>query len=184
MAQHHAVMEQRANEYQQQHAEQQRRFSDLEQVLDRTAKDLDQLREEHQKAIDELRLLRRWVYGSRRERHVADAKQQHLFDMGALFVEPESSAEQSSVDSEVPASAEDAARAAAAQEKAARRRKKRAERKLCLDALPQIEHHHDVSPEEKFCGECQRDKTCIGEEISRVLDFVPGQLEVHNHHLK
>jgi transposase len=79
---------------------------------------------------------------------------------------------------------EDAAQIAAALEKAARRRKKRADRKLCLDALPQIEHHHDVSPEEKVCGECQRDKTCIGEEISRVLDFVPGQLEVHNHHLK
>ena len=191
MAQHYAVMEQRSHEYQQQHADQQRRLSemeqrraDLEQVLDRTAKDLDQLREEHQKAIDELRLLRRWVYGSRRERHVADAKQQHLFDMGALFAEPESSAEQSLADSEVPASAEDAARAAATQEKAARRRKKRADRKLCLDALPQIEHLHDVSPEEKVCSECQRDKTCIGEEISRVLDFVPGQLEVHNHHLK
>ena len=53
-----AAMEQRASEYQQQHAEQKRRYSDLEQVLDRTAKDLDQLREEHQKAIDELRLLR------------------------------------------------------------------------------------------------------------------------------
>lgn len=168
----------------QQHVEKQQQYTDLARVLDRTAKDLDQLREEHQKAIDELRLLRRWIYGSRRERHVADAKQQHLFAMGALFAEPEPSAEQSPADSEVPASAEDAARAAAAQEKAARRQKKRAERKLCLDALPQIEHHHDVTPEEKLCSVCQRDKTCIGEEISRVLDFVPGQLEVHNHHLR
>ena len=179
-----AVMEQRASEYQQQHAEQKQRYSDLEQVLDRTAKDLDQLREEHQKSIDELRLFRRWVYGSRRERHVADAKQQHLFEMGALFTEPESSAEQSPASSEVPASTEDAAQIAAAQEKAARRRKKRADRKLCLDALPQVEHHHDVSQEEKVCSVCETDKTCIGEEISRVLEFVPGQLEVHNHHLK
>ena len=179
-----AVMEQRASEYQQQHAEQKQRYSDLEQVLDRTAKDLDQLREEHQKSIDELRLFRRWVYGSRRERHVADAKQQHLFEMGALFTEPESSAEQSPASSEVPASTEDAVQIAAAQEKAARRRKKRADRKLCLDALPQVEHHHDVSQEEKVCSVCETDKTCIGEEISRVLEFVPGQLEVHNHHLK
>ena len=103
-------------------------------MLDRTAQDFDQLREDHQKAIDELRLLRRWIYGSRRERHVADAKQQHLFEMGELFAEPEPSAEQSSASSEVPASAEDAAQTAAAQEKAARRRKKRADRKLCLDA--------------------------------------------------
>ncbi len=104
--------------------------------------------------------------------------------MGALFAEPGPSAAQSQASSEVPASAEDAAQTAAAEEKAARRRKKRADRKLCLDALPQIKHDHDVSPEEKVCGECQRDKKCIGEEISRVLDFVPGQLEVHNHHLK
>ena len=165
-------------------AEQQQRYSDLQRVLDRTAKDFDQLREEHQKAIDELRLLRRWIYGSRRERHVADAKQQHLFEMGALFTEPEPSSAQPSADSEVPASAEDAARAAAAKAKAVLRQKKRADRKLCLDALPQVEHHHDVSPEEKVCGECQRNKSCIGEEISRVLEFVPGQLEVHNHHLK
>jgi len=187
LAECHRLMAQQQDLFvvmEQQHAEQQRRYSDLEQVLNRTAKDLDQLREEHQKAIDELRLFRRWVYGSRRERHVADAKQQHLFDMGALFADPESSAEQSSADSEVPASAEDAAKIAAAQEKAARRRKKRADRKLCLDALPQFEHHHDVSPEEKVCSVCESDKKCIGEEISRVLEFVPGQLQVHNHHLK
>lgn len=171
------VWEQRA-------AEQQQRYADLEQVLDRTANDFAQLREEHQRAVDELRLLRRWVYGSRRERHVADRLQQHLFEMGGLFPAPEPSAEQVPAEGEVPASAEDAAGAAAAQEKAARRQKKRAERKLCLDALPQIEHHHDLAPEEKLCSVCQRDKTCIGEEISRVLDFVPGQLEVHNHHLR
>jgi transposase len=187
LAECHRLMAQRQALFavmEQQHADQEQRYTDIEDVLNRTAKDLDQLREDHQKAIDELRLFRRWVYGSRRERHVADAKRQHLFEMGELFAELGPAAEQSPASSEVPASAEDAARIAAAQEKAARRRKKRADRKLCLDALPQIEHHHDVSPEEKICGECQRDKTCIGEEISRVLDFVPGQLEVHNHHLK
>lgn len=188
MAQQQALFvmmeQQHAEQLQQQHAEQHQRYTDLEQVLDRTAQDFEQLREDHQKAIDELRLLRRWIYGSRRERHVADAKQQHLFEMGELFAEPEPSAEESSASSEVPASAEDAAQIAAAEEKAARRRKKRADRKLCLDALPQIEHHYDVSDADKVCGECQREKTCIGEEISRVLDFVPGQLEVHNHHLK
>ena len=131
MAQQQALfagLEQRAAEQQQRAAEQQQRYIDLEQVLDRTAQDFGQLREDHQKAIDELRLLRRWIYGSRRERHVADAKQQHLFEMGELFAEP--AEEQSPADSEVPASAEDAALAAVAQEKAARRRKKRADRKL------------------------------------------------------
>jgi transposase len=172
-----AVMEQH-------HAEQVQRYGDLEQVLDRTVKDLGELREAHQKVIDEVRLLRRWVYGSRRERHVPDARQQHLFDMGSLFSEPERTEEQLAAEGDVPPDAEDAAKAAAAQEKAARRRRKRAERKLCLDALPQIDHHHDVPPEEKVCGVCQREKTCIGEDISRMLDFVPGQLEVHNHHLK
>gem|GEM_PF-5960231 len=41
-----------------------------------------------------------------------------------------------------------------------------------------------MSPEEKVCGECEREKKGIGEEISRGLDFVTGQLQVHNHHLK
>ena len=64
------------------------------------------------------------------------ATEQHLFEMSSVFTEPQSSAEQSAGD--VPAIDEEAARAA--QEKAARRRKKRADRKLCLDALPQIDH--------------------------------------------
>ena len=105
MEQQHAEQEQRFAEQLQQHTEQRQRYTDLEQVLNRTAKDLDQLREEHQKAIDELRLFRRWVYGSRRERHVADAKQQHLIEMGELFAEPEPAAEQSPASSDVPASA-------------------------------------------------------------------------------
>ena len=168
----------------QQRAEQVQRCGDLEQVLDRTVKDLGELREEHQKVIDEVRLLRRWVYGSRRERHVPDARQQHLFDMGSLFTEPDSAEEQMAAEGDVPAGDEDAARAAAAEEKAARRRRKRAERKLCLDALPQIEHYHDISDEEKICNHCGCEKTCIGEDISRMLDYLPGQLEVHNHHNK
>ena len=128
MEQQHAEQLQQHAEQLQQHAEQLQRYIDLEQVLDRTAQDFDQLREDHQKAIDELRLLRRWIYGSRRERHVADARQQHLFEMGELFAEPVSCEEEPVVNGVAPA--EDAAQAAAAQEKAARRRKKRADRKL------------------------------------------------------
>ena len=151
----------------QQHADQEQRYTDIEEVLNRTAKDLDQLREEHQKAIDELRLFRRWVYGSRRNGTLLMQSSSICLKWAHLFAEPEPSTSQSSDDSEVPASAEDTVRAAVAKAKAALRQKKRADRKLCLDALPQVKHHHDVSPEEKVCGECKRDKTCIGEEISR-----------------
>lgn len=165
-------------------AEQQQRENDLKRVLEKTVTDLDQLREKHNKAVDELRMFRRWVYGSRRERHNPDPRQQHLFEMGSLFSSSEAPEASPSTGSDSSASPEDAAQAAAAQQKAALRQKKRAERKLCLDALPQIEHHHDVSPEEKVCSQCHKDKSCIGEEISRVLEFVPGQLQVHNHHLK
>lgn len=96
--------------------------ADLNHVLDRTEKDFDQLREDSQKVIDELRLLRRGVYGSRREQHAADAKQQQLFEMSELFADPVASEEQSSANGEVAASAEDAAGAAVAEEKVARRR--------------------------------------------------------------
>ncbi len=185
MAQQRALL--RAMEQQhaeQQHAEQQQRYADLEQVFDRTSSEFEKLQVDHQGLMDEVRLLRRWLYGSRRERHVPDNRQQHLFDMGCLFAEPDPAGELIAAEGDASTDAADVAKAVAAEEKAARRRKKRADRKLCLDALPQIEHHHDVSPDEKVCGVCQREKTCIGEELSRVLEFVPGQLEVHNHHLK
>ncbi len=103
LAECHRLMAQQQQQQQALFAEQQQRYLDFEQVLDRTAEDFDQLGEDYQKAIDELRLLRRWIYGSRRERHVADAKQQHRFEMGALFAEPQPSAEQSPASSDVPA---------------------------------------------------------------------------------
>ena len=80
-----ATEQQQYNEQQQQYNEQRQRYADLEKVLDGTTQDLDQLREDHRKALDELRLFRRWVYGSRHERHVADPRQQHLFEMSSLF---------------------------------------------------------------------------------------------------
>ena len=121
MAQQQALFAEMERRHAEQYAEEKQRRIDVEQVLNRTTTDLDQLREEHQKAFDELRMFRRWVYGSRRERHVADPKQQHLFEMSSLFAEPQSSAASSSASGDVSASAEDAVLAAAAQEKAARR---------------------------------------------------------------
>jgi transposase len=70
----------------------------------------------------------------------------------------------------------------AAEKRAAARQKKRADRKLCLDALPQVHHEHDIAEEEKICSVCGSEKRLIGEDISRMLEFVPAQLHVHNHH--
>ena len=56
--------------------------------------------------------------------------------------------------------------------------------RLRVDELGSLKMAIDVADEEKVCDQCGREKMCLGEDVSRVLDFVPGQLEVHNHHLK
>ena len=183
-AQRISEQEQRISEQQQQAAEQAQQYRDLDQVLSRTTEDFSRLQEEHRNSLELLHQLQRWAFGSRRERHVADPRQRHLFDMASLLPDARTDAAAGTTPEATTTPAEDAAASLAAQQRAARRRSQRAARKLCLDALPQIEHHHDVAEDEKVCDACGREKTCIGEDVSRLLDFVPASLEVHNHHLK
>jgi len=58
-------------------------------------------------------------------------------------------------------------------------RKKRGRKPLPKD-LPRIDIVHDLSEEEKQCG-CGQQKSCIGEEISEKLDYIPAQLKVERH---
>ena len=55
---------------------------------------------------------------------------------------------------------------------------------MCLEALPQVHHDHDIAEDQKICAVCGSEKKLIGEDISRMLEFVPAQLHVHNHHRK
>jgi transposase len=62
---------------------------------------------------------------------------------------------------------------------AAHSRKKSGRKALPKD-LPRIDIIHDLSEEEKQCG-CGQRKSCIGEEISEKLDYIPARLQVERH---
>ena len=171
-----AAFRQSAADYQRKHVDQQKNV-DLQGAIDSITMDLEQLREKHQRALHEIELFRRWIYGPRRERFTEDPRQKHLFDMAALVKTPPVAAEGSEAD---PQASED--QKPAEQKPGEVRRKKRVERKLCLDALPQVHHEMDVDGAEKSCSHCSCDKVCIGDDVTRVLELIPAKLEVHNYH--
>ena len=133
-------------------------------MLDQTAADYGQLQEKHAELAETLALLRRYVFGQRRERFIDDPGQGHLFDIPEIIDEPEPAA---------PTVADDAA---PPRPKAAR---------------PLGEPGSIISPtsassttcpsREKTCSCCGGPKTRIGEDESRELEFIPARLEVKVH---
>ena len=140
-----------------------RQASELERVLDETAASYEELKETHQATLEELHRLKRWIYGRRSERIVEGDGQRHLFDL-----EPAASGESEASIPEPPR-----------QHIAAHNRRRR--RELDLDKLPHYRHELDVPPGEKTCGCCGRTKDCIGQDETKILDYVPAKLEVHVH---
>jgi hypothetical protein len=124
--------------------------SQLEHVLDATAASYEELKATHQATLDELNRLKRWIYGRRRERIVEAGDQRHLFDL-----EPAATAE-------LEESSEEAPR----QQVAAHSRRRR--RELDLSKLPHYRHELDISPAEKICGCCGREKDCIGKDETKI----------------
>jgi transposase len=157
-------LRQQAQTAQQQAEDAERRLGELERVLDQTAADYDLLKEKHAELAETLALLRRYIFGQRRERFIDDPGQGHLFDIPEILNEPEPAAS---------ASPDDAA--------AQRSTAARSPRRTRLDHLPHIRIPHDVPESEKTCSCCGGPKTCIGEDVSRELDFIPARLEVRVH---
>jgi transposase len=157
-------LRQQAQTAQQQAEDAERRLGELERVLDQTAADYDQLKEKHAELAETLALLRRYIFGQRRERFIDDPGQGHLFDIPEILNEPEPAASPSPDD-------------AAAQRSTAAR----SPRRTRLDHLPHIRIPHDVPEAEKICSCCGGPKTRIGEDESRELDFIPARLEVKVH---
>src|SRR5437764_9656763 len=69
-----------------------RRIDELERVLAETAADYSQLQERHAELAETLALLRRYVFGPRRERLNDDPDQGHLFDLHGAAIELEAAA--------------------------------------------------------------------------------------------
>ncbi len=137
--------------------------SELERVLDETAASYAELKETHQAAIDELDRLKRWIYGRRRERIIEGEGQQHLFDLQPPATATTEESLQQPPRSQVTGHS--------------RRRR----RELDLDKLPHYRHELDLQPAEKICTCCGRAKDRIGEDETKILDYVPPKLEVHVH---
>jgi transposase len=143
--------------------EAERRAAELSRVLDETAASHQELQEIYEAAVDELNALKRWIYGRRRERIIEGEGQQHLFDLPpSVTAEPEG-----------PAFKEPQNQVAA--------HSRRRRRELDLDKLPHYRHELDVQPSEKTCSCCGRTKDRIGEDQTKILDYVPPKLEVHVH---
>jgi transposase len=140
-----------------------RRIAELERILEATAADYDRLKEEHAELLETLALLRRYVFGPRRERCSDDPNQGHLFDLPAE-PEPEPLA---------PAPDGDAA--------SPRPRPARTPRRARFEHLPHIRIEHDLTEAEKTCSCCGAPKVKIGEDESRELEFIPARLEVRVH---
>jgi transposase len=154
----------RNDELRQQAEDAQRRVDELERVLDQTAADYKQLKDQHTELAETLALLRRYIFGPRRERCVDDPGQGHLFEIPELSAAPEPAAPPTPDAAPPP-------RSTAA----------RPPRRARFDHLPHIRIPHDVPESEKTCSCCGGPKQCIGEDLSRELDFIPARLEVKVH---
>jgi transposase len=154
-----------AEDAQRQAEDAQRRIDELQRVLDETSADYSQLQEQHAELAETLALFRRYVFGPRRERHVDDPNQGHLFDLHDTAIEPEAVAPvEPDAANPVP-----------------RPRATRPHRRTCLDHLPHHRIEHDLPEEEKICSCCGGPKQRIGEDLSRELEFIPATLEVKVH---
>jgi transposase len=155
----------RNDELRQQAEDAQRRIDELERVLAETATDYHQLQQKHAELAETLALLRRYVFGPRRERLADDPGQGHLFSLhdpageleAAALAEPEAAPH-----SDRPGPA-------------------RPRRRTSLDHLPHHRIEHDLPEADKICSCCGGAKHRIGEDLSRELEFTPAKLEVNVH---
>jgi len=154
-----------AEDAQRQAEEARRRIDELQRVLDATAADYSQLQEKHAELAETLALLRRYVFGPRRERLPDDPGQGHLFDLHDTVLEMEAAA-----------AAEPDAAGPGERPRAARPRGR-----TSLDHLPHNRIEHDLPEAEKTCPCCGGAKRRIGEDLSRELEFTPAKLEVNVH---
>ena len=133
---------------------------ELSRVLDETAASYEELQATHRAALEELSALKRWIYGRRTEKIIEGEGQRHLFDLA-----PTSTTAQPLEPTPEPPLQE-----------ATRRRRRR---ELNLDKLPHFRHEQDLSEADKQCSCCGRIKDRIGQDESKVLEYVPAKLEVH-----
>ena len=134
--------------------------AELERVLDETAASYEELQATHRAALEELSVLKQWIYGRRTEKLVEGEGQRHLFNLESL---------NTTAQPVEPTPEPSRCRAAG------RRRR----RELDFSRLPHYRHEHELSEADKQCACCGRPKDRIGQDESKILEYVPAKLEVH-----
>jgi hypothetical protein len=140
-----------------------RRNDELRRVLEQTVADYSDLQGRHAELTEVLALLRRYIFGPRRERHVDDPGQGHLFNLEGTAIERVA----------LMPCEPDTTNASS--------RPARPRGRNSLDHLPHIRVEHDLPKAEKTCPCCGERKRRIGEDHSRELEFIPAKLEVRVH---
>lgn len=136
------------------------------ELLEQQGQTVQQQREDVEKLKHDPDLLRRYVFGRRRERFVDDPSNQPLlFDLGETLL---------------PAEAEDPDDEEEDGSASKKRRKDHDRRKL-PDHLPRKDIHHILEGDELRCPCCGKPRVKVSEEVSEQLEFVPASLLVNRH---
>ena len=139
------------------------RLRDLERQLDEFVATTEEMQRSYACLKEEYLVLKRMLFGPRRERLAEAPGQQHLFDDGVP-----------------PPPPDEPAPPAADEESPSCKRKKGHGRRQIPDHLPRKDVPHDVSPAELVC-DCGREKSRIGEDVTEQLEYEPGKMFVLRH---
>jgi transposase len=152
-------------------AEFQLREAQLVAALNESTQTVQQQRELLDKLAHELALMKRWVFGSRRERFGADdPRQKSLFEVSEQPVDVQDAAEPDDESSEDECSD-------------LRKKKKRRGhgRRPLPQFLPRKRTEHIVDGAELGCPECGQERVKISEVVSEQLEYTPASLFVVEH---
>jgi transposase len=158
-------LEQRAAEAERRAAESEQKAAELGRVLDETAASFEELKQTHAATLDELAWYKRWAFGRRRERFTEGKGQGHLFELDLSLTD----------------GLEETATLHPEGETEVNSHRRRRKRQIDWDKLRKVVHNHDLNDEEKLCSCCGRPMDCIGEDITRELEYEPAKLAAHIH---
>lgn len=143
------------------------RLDDTVGTLEQTASTLDAVQQEKQQLLDELALLKKLLFGPRRERIVEAAGQQHLFELRGEEATPAAIAEN-----------EDAEEILVPEHR--RRRGGHGWNELPAH-LPRQERRHELAEQQRLCSCCGLPMPAIREAVTEELEYEPGKLYVIRH---
>lgn len=157
----HAIISNLAIEHQQIEEEK----NHLESENHKIEEEKNHLESESRYLKEQVRLLKAYIYGKKNEKLTPEDGAQ-----GRLFNEAENGADEDMV-----------AEADAPVTMVRGHTRKKTGRKPLADSLPREEVIHDLSDEEKQCPYCQKERPCIGSDITEELEFITAKIVVLKH---